>query len=111
MHLARVAATHAFTVGGCPTSEVRGSAQECQAAMAQEQLRRPTPRPRPGVATGKTYPMPEAKGGGREEQPGIQGVVVSGGGGPRGAIPGSRSEGVAVRRYPLSKVRETKVRQ
>ena len=49
--------------------------------------------------------MPDARGGGRDEQPRLQGVVAAGAGGPRGAIPHSRSEGAAVRRYPLSKVR------
>ena len=52
-----------------PTSEVRGSSQECQAATAQERQRRatqvrgqgrqpggPTPRPRPGAAAGRTNP-------------------------------------------------------
>ena len=34
-----------------------------------------------------------------------------GAGGPRRAIPHSRSGGAAVRRYPLSKVRETQVRR
>ena len=53
-----------------PTSEVRGSGRECQAAMAQErqrratqvrgQRRRPrgtTPHPRSGAAAGRTNPM------------------------------------------------------
>ena len=52
-------------------SEVRGSGRECQAATAQEWLRRATqvqgqgqqprgatPRPRSGVAAGWSYPMP-----------------------------------------------------
>ena len=34
-----------------------------------------------------------------------------GAGGPRGSIPRSRSEGAAMRRYPLSKVKETQGRQ
>jgi len=33
-----------------------------------------------------------------------------GAGGPRGAIPCSRSEGMAVRRYPSSKVKEQRLR-
>ena len=35
-----------------------------------------TPRLRPGVAAGRTYPMPEAKGIGREQRPHLQGVVA-----------------------------------
>ena len=61
----------------CPTSEVRGSGGECQAAMAQEQQRGATPHPRPGAAARRSYPTPEARGGGREEQPHIQGAVAS----------------------------------
>ena len=33
-----------------------------------------TPCPRSGVAAGRSYPTPEARGGGREEQPHIQGA-------------------------------------
>ena len=35
-----------------PTSKVRGSGRECQAATAQERPRRATPRPRSGAAAG-----------------------------------------------------------
>ena len=84
----------------------RGSAQECQAEMAQERLRsatlRPrsvgqprgtTPRPRSGVAAKRSYPTPprlrpgeaawrsipmhEARGGGREYQPHAQGAMAA----------------------------------
>ena len=51
-----------------PTSEVRGSGLECQAAMAQERPRGATLRLRPGA-------VPEAWGCGQEEQPHTQGVV------------------------------------
>ena len=34
-----------------------------------------TPHPRPGVAAGRSYPTPEVRGSGREEQPHIQRVV------------------------------------
>ena len=45
-----------------PTSEVRGSGQECQAAMAQEQLRGATLRPRLGALARRTYAhAPEAR--------------------------------------------------
>ena len=39
-----------------PTSEVRGSGQECQAVMAQEWLRGATPHPRPGTAAERSNP-------------------------------------------------------
>ena len=32
---------------------------------------------RPGVAAKRSYPMPEARGGSREEQPHIQGAVAA----------------------------------
>ena len=35
------------------------------------------PSPRPGVAAGRSYPMPEARGGGRGDQPHIQGAVAA----------------------------------
>ena len=35
-----------------------------------------TPCPRSGVAAGRSYPTPEARGGGREEQRHIQGAVA-----------------------------------
>ena len=77
------------------TSEVRGSGQECQGATAQEQPRGTTPRPRPGVAAGgRATPRPRSGG-------------CAGAGGPRGAIPHSRSGGAVVRRYPSSKVRSS----
>ena len=67
----------------------------------------------------RSYPMSEARGGGREDLPHAQGQGPrpggatppprSGGcvgaGGPRGAILHSKSEGAAVRRYPSSKGR------
>ena len=73
-----------------PTSEVRGSSRECQAETAQERPRGATPHPRPETAPERSYlhlrsgavaershPTPEARGGGREDQPHIQGVVAA----------------------------------
>ena len=54
-----------------PTSEVRGSGLECQAATAQERPRGATPRPRPGTAARRSYPASEVKGKGRDEPPGV----------------------------------------
>ena len=59
-----------------PTSEVRGSGQECQAATAQERPRGATPRPRPGAVAGRTHPTPEVRGGSREDLPHAQGQGI-----------------------------------
>ena len=86
--------TWSHSAGGCdgahstaershPTFEVRGSSRE-ELPHARGQGRWPggaTPPPRSGGCMGA--------------------------GGPRGAIPRSRSEGAAVRRYPSSKVRSS----
>ena len=58
-----------------PTSEVRGSGRECQAAMVQEQPRGVTPRPRSGAAR-RSHPAPDARGRGSGEQPHVQGAVA-----------------------------------
>ena len=60
-----------------PTSEVRGSGGECQAATAQERPRRATLCLRSGAAAGRSCPTPEARDGGWEEQPHVQGVVAA----------------------------------
>ena len=56
-------AQRAEAKGSYPTSEVRGSGRECQAATAQEWLRGAT--------------QVQGRGGGREEQPHIQGAVAA----------------------------------
>ena len=105
--------------GTTPTSEVRGSGRECQAANVEEQLKGATPNSKSGVAAGRSYLPPETRSGGREELTHAQGqewwpggatpCPRSGGcvgtGGPRGATPCSRLGGAAVRRYSSSKVR------
>ena len=66
-HARRVAAKRSY-----PTSEVRGSGQECQDVMVQEQLRGATPCLRSGAVAGRSYPAPpppEARANGREEIP------------------------------------------
>ena len=85
---------------------------------------------RPGAVAERSNPMPEARGGGREEQPHIQGVVAvwaqegleepshaEGQEGWREEIPVIQGKEqrlcfarVAVKRYPTPKVRETEVR-
>ena len=76
-----LAAVNSAAERSYPTSEVRGSGLECQAAMAQEWPRGATPRPRSGAArrshlvpeprgcSREEPPVPEARAGGREEQP------------------------------------------
>ena len=51
--------------------------------------------------------MPEARGGGQEDQPATKDRGCAGAGGPRGAISRGRSGREAVRRYPSSKVRSS----
>ena len=74
-----------------------------------------------GAAAKRSYPTSEVRGSGREELPSVLGQGrrlggatpcprssgCTGAGGPREAIPRSRSGGVAVRRYPSSKVRSS----
>ena len=76
-----------------PISEVRGSGRECQAVTAQTQRSgaakkshpvskvRGGPRSQPafevGVAAWRRNPMPEARGGGREEEPHVQGAEAA----------------------------------
>ena len=67
-----------------PTSKVRDSGPECQAAMVQEWLGGATPHPRSGAArrrnpapevravAGRSYPMFKASGG-KEKTPHVQG--------------------------------------
>ena len=54
----------------------------------------------------RSYPMPEARGGSREKQPHIQGVVAARAQeGLEELLHVQGQEGAAVRRYPSSKVR------
>ena len=116
--------------GSYPTSEVRGSGLECQAAMVQEWPRGATPRPRSGVMARRRYPASKARGGSRKEQPHAQGVVaawaqegleepshIEGQEGQQEEIPLVQGKEqwlcfaeAAVKRYPSPKVRETQVR-
>ena len=117
-----------------PTSEVRGSGREELPHVRGQgwQPRGATPCSRsswrlrvPGCdragAVERSYPMSEARGRGQEELPTARGQGwrprqatahprssgCTGTGGPRGAIPHSRSGMAAVRRYPLPKVRSS----
>ena len=58
-------------------SEVRGSGQECQAAMAQEWPRGATPRPRSGGVAERSYPASKVRGGHERSYPASE---VRGGG-------------------------------
>ena len=66
-----------------PTSEVRGTGLECQAAKAQERLRGATLGSRSGAVAGRRYPAPEVRGGGQEELPCVGGQWRPGGDTPR----------------------------
>ena len=70
-----------------PTSEVKGSGQECQVTNGAGTAEKSYPSLRSGAEARRTNPTPEARGGGREDQPHVQGVVAACAGGPRGAIP------------------------
>ena len=82
-----------------PTSEVRGSGQESQAAMTQEWLKGATPCPRSGVVAQRSYPTSEVRSSSWEELP----LVRCQGQWPR--VPGGNSAGMAYRSYPTSGVR------
>ena len=90
-------------------SEVRAGGQEELSHIRGHgrQPRRATPCLRPGAADGWTYPSPKAGGMAGRSNPPPRSGGCTGTGGPRGAIPRSRSEGAAVRRYPSSKVRSS----
>ena len=44
---------------------------------AQERLRGATPHPRSGGVAERSYPASEVRGGGREEQPHVQGAMTA----------------------------------
>ena len=63
--------------GVTPRPRSGGSGREYQTATAQERRRGATPCPRSGGAAEKSYPASEARGGGREDQPHVQGAVAA----------------------------------
>ena len=56
------------------TAEFSKFAGILSAALSQHHLA--TPCPRSGVAAGRSYPLPQARGDGWEEQPHVQGAVA-----------------------------------
>ena len=100
-----------------PTSEVRGGGKECQAATVQELPRGANPRPKLGVAAGRSNPRSKerwlrscrrakrryfafkVRRGGNEEIPLVQDKEQW--------LYFART---AMKRYPTPKVRETQVR-
>ena len=58
-------------------SEVRGRSWEDPMPKGR-QPRGATPRQRSGVVAGRSHSAPEARGGGQEEQPHVQGAVAWG---------------------------------
>ena len=89
-----------------PMPRVRGGGQEELPRVPGQGWQPRAPGCDSAGAAERSYPPPEARGGGREEQP-TRSCGCAGAGGPRGAIPCSRSGGVAVRRYPWFKVRSS----
>ena len=89
------------------------------------------PRLRSRAVARRSNPMPEARGGGWEDQPHVQGAMAAGvqegleelfhlkvrkGGGEEIPLVQGKEQwllfaGAAVKRYPMPKVRETQVRQ
>ena len=65
-----------------PTSEVRGSGLECQAATAQEWQRGATLRPRTAVA-GRRHPVSEVRGGDPRSHPSPRPGAAAGRSNPR----------------------------
>ena len=51
-----------------------GSGRECQAATVQERSRGATPEARDGAR--RSYPTAQARGGGQEDQPHVQGAMA-----------------------------------
>ena len=77
-----------------PTSEVRGSGLECQAATAQEWPRGAAPHPRSVAAARRSHLAPEARGGDLEEPPGARGQGRRQGGATPGAVAALAQEGL-----------------
>ena len=65
------------------------------------------PRPKVRVEAERRYHMPQVRGGGRGEQPRSKEQQLHRRRRAKGATPCPRSGGVAVRRYPSSKVRSS----
>ena len=90
-HAQRAAAKRSY-----PTSEVRGSGRECQAATAQEQPRGANPRLRSEGAAERSYPASEVRGGDKKSYPTPpRPHARSQGRRPGGATPRPRSCGCA----------------
>ena len=99
------------------TSEVRGGIPECRAATVQEWPRGATLRPRSGVAAGRSYSMSKKRWlcrHRRAERSHSTFKVRRGSGEEIPLVQGKEQwlpfAGAAMKRYPMSKVRETQVR-
>ena len=106
--------------------KVRGSDRECQAATAQEWPRGATPRPRSGATAEKSYHTPEVRGGGERSNPTSNEWRLARRRRAKSCystfkvrrddlLQGKKQwlcfAGAAMKRYPMSKVRETQVRR
>ena len=93
-------------------SEVRGCIRECQAATVEEQLRGGTPSPKSGAAAGRSYPTSKERWlrRHRRAERSYSTFKVRRGDLIQGKEQRLRFARAAVKRYPMSKVRETHVR-
>ena len=122
IYIAQARAAVTVDKRSCPTSKVRSKSQEDPMPQGQwprgatprlssgvgGQPRGATQLLRSGTVAGRNYPMPEVRGSAqaRGATPRSSSSHWAGAGGPREAIPWSKSGGVAVRRYPLIKGKE-----
>ena len=60
-----------------PVAQGQGQRLRVPGCDSQEPPRGATPRPRSAVVAKRSYPTPEVRGSGREEQPHVQGAVAA----------------------------------
>ena len=96
-----------------PMPKVRGSDQECQAVTAQEQPRGATPHPRSGALAERSYPTSKEQRlhRNRRAKMSYSTFKIRRGDLVQGKEQQLSFAGAAVKRYPMSKIRETQVRQ
>ena len=92
-----------FKHAGC--NGLLGRSAPAAMNLAEAWRRGATPCPRSGAVAERSYPMSEARGGSREELAHVQGAVAARAQeGREELLHVQGQEGVAVRRYPSSKV-------
>ena len=75
-HLMVAAQKHGSCNGGTEAQPRRVTPRPKLGAVAERSYHTP-PCQRPGEAARRSYPTPEARGGGREDQPRVQGAVAA----------------------------------